>query len=555
MQVTSIKFAAPAGAGVKSVGQVLSKILIKHQQFVSDYSEYPSLVRGGHNTYQVSFSPKPLFAPYHTIDFLFSIAPGHWQQNVPELSDHGLFFSDEELTDPKGLSVPFKDLAIQAGSILSANIVALGVIGYLLNFDQSLSKDVIKAQFTSNSETNLKAFDLGYEFASKNFSNYTKPISAGQNQTDTELTDGNESFAWGFIQGKGDFYAAYPMTPATGVLHLLAEKQKDYPLAVVHPEDEIAAANMATGAAFAGKRSATGTSGGGFALMNEAVSFAAVAELGVVFYLASRPGPATGLPTWTSQGDLLHAIFSGHGEFPLVVLAPGSREESFDFGVQSLNLAAQLQTPIIVVTDKFLAESASSVPDFSKTKVEVVYLENPSTIDSAYKRYTIDTKTGASPVAFPGQPNGQYLANSYEHDEYGFSTEDAKITESMVEKRNKKNTTAKSITPKAEIFGNDQADTLIVSWGSTRGPILESLRILNDPKFAFIQIKTLWPIQENLKKIFDSFKKIIVIENNATGQLTTLLKSQFDFNPDHQILRYDGRPFYPEELVTKLSSL
>ncbi len=554
MQLTTIKFTAPAGAGIKSIGQVLSKILIKHHQFVSDYSEYPSLVRGGHNTYQVSFSPQEIFAPYRNVDLLFSIVPGHWQAHQDELSASGYFFSDEDLkSQDSGYQIPFKQLAIDAGSVLSSNIVALGALAFFLKLDQKISQDVISQQFSQNSQVNLKAFELGYNYAQSNLSHINFPLSPGKNKSDTWLVDGNEAFAWGFIQGKGDFYAAYPMTPATGVLHLLAEKQKEYPLTVVHPEDEIAAANMAAGAAFAGKRSATGTSGGGFALMNEAVSFTAVAELGVVFYLASRPGPATGLPTWTSQGDLLHAVFSGHGEFPLVVLAPGTRQESFEAGYQALNLAAQLQTPVIVVTDKFLAESSSSTPEFSSSKVPIVYLDNPKKVPADFKRYQLATKTGSSPVSFPGQVDGQYLANSYEHDEYGFSTEDPDLTVHMVDKRNKKNKRAQELAPKVEIFGDDQADTLIVGWGSTKGTILESLRLLNNPKLAFIQIKTLWPIDPNLQTLFKPFKKIIVVENNATSQLTTILKSRFNFNPDHQILRYDGRPFFPEQLSTQIN--
>ena len=211
----------------------------------------------------------------------------------------------------------------------------------------------------------------------------------------------NEAYGWGFLKGEGNFYSAYPMTPATGAMHFLAAKSTSIDtLKVVHAEDEIGAANIAAGAAFAGARAATGTSGGGFALMNEAVSYCGISEIGLVFYLVSRPGPATGLPTWTAQGDLLHAIYSGHGEFPKVVMAPGDIQESFDDGVNSLNLAAQLQTPIIVISDKFLAESGASNTDLSKVKVKIETGDIDSKPEVDFKRYQF-TKNGVSPRSIP----------------------------------------------------------------------------------------------------------------------------------------------------------
>jgi 2-oxoglutarate ferredoxin oxidoreductase subunit alpha len=356
----------------------------------------------------------------------------------------------------------------------------------------------------------------------------------------------------GFIKGGGNFYAAYPMTPATGVLHFLAQKQTEYKLTVVHPEDEIAAANLAAGAAFAGAKAATGTSGGGFALMNEAISFCAVAEIGMVYYLVSRPGPATGMPTWTSQGDLLHAVNSGHGEFPLVVLAPGDRQESFEFAVQSLNLAAQLQTPIIVISDKFLGESGSNNIDFSKLSPKIASLKTSPLKDKSFSRYSLKTKTGVSALTIPGTPDGQFLSNSYEHDESGFSTEDGQMAVNMVQKRQLKLKTALSLAPKANFFGNDKAKKLIISWGSTKGPILEALKLINNDKYAFLQLTTLWPINPDLQYIINGFKDTTVIEVSSSGQLATLLKSQFNFSPTRQILKYDGRPFFPEELVNQL---
>jgi 2-oxoglutarate/2-oxoacid ferredoxin oxidoreductase subunit alpha len=265
--------------------------------------------------------------------------------------------------------------------------------------------------------------------------------------------------------------------------------------------------------------------------------------------LVMRPGPATGMPTWTSQGDLLHAVNSGHGEFPLIVMAPGDHKESFEMGKEALNLAAKLQMPVMVISDKFLGEGGKTEVNLEKEKMIIEKGKIIRKVDENYLRYTLKTKTGVSPLSLPGTRNGEFLANSYEHDEEGFATEESKMTEEMTEKRFKKMRTALSMVPKYKLFSK-KSKKLIVSWGSTKGTILEAIESLD---FDFLQIRTVWPIDIKIKDIINKYKKIIVVENNATSQLTTLLKSQFDFNPNKLILKADGRPFFPEELVHELS--
>lgn len=558
-KIITVKIAGPAGLGIKSVGQILSKSLIKHGFSVHDYSEYPSLVRGGHNTYQVTFSKDKVFAPHFNVDVFFAISPGHWQNHESEFSKDTLIFSDEDFSKSnkgKFLNLSLKKLAEEIGSAMSTNIICLGVAAFILDLDVKILKETLTVDFGKNTETNLKAFDLGFKFAKENYSKFQKKLIFPKKKIKIShnFNDGNESFGWGFLKGGGNFYAAYPMTPSTGALHFLAQKQKEFKIKVVHPEDEIASANVTAGAAFAGARAATGTSGGGFALMDETVSFCGVTEIGVVFYVVSRPGPATGLPTWTGQSDLLHIVNSGHGEFPLVVMAPGDHEESFEFSAKALNLAKQLQTPIFVVSDKLLGESSALTSDFSKIKVKIEdgkFISNP---DENFKRYSLKSKDGISPFTVPGVKNGEFLANSYEHDEFGFSTEDSKTTVSMADKRMKKMETALKLGPKPLFFGNDKAKKLIISWGSLKGPIIEALKLMeNKDDYMFLQIRTLWPINPDLKVLIDRFKEKIIIENNQTSQLALILKSQFDFNPTKTILKYDGRPFFPEEIVEKLS--
>lgn len=555
-KVYTIKIAGPAGLGIKSIGQIFSKILIDHGFNLADYSEYPSLVRGGHNTYQISFSKGKVFAPHYSVDLFFSILGGHWQQHRSEFNSKTLIFSDETLNKSdlkKGIfyNLPLKELANEIGSPVVANTISLGVAIYLLGLDFGVCQDIVCSFYKNFANLNYRALESGYKYAANNFSKSKLKIENNFKKTkNSHFYEGNESFGWGFLKGNGNFYSAYPMTPATGTMHFLAAKSVSIDsLKVIHAEDEIGAANIAVGAAFAGARAATGTSGGGFALMNEAVSYCGIAEIGLVFYLVSRPGPATGLPTWTAQGDLLHAIYSGHGEFPKVVLAPGDIDESFQMGYQSLNLAAKLQTPIIVVSDKFLAESGASSPDLSQVKVKIENGDIETKPDISFKRYQF-TKNGISPRTLPGIKNGQFLANSYEHDESGFSTEDAILSEKMFNKRQLKNKLAISITPKANFFGSKEAKKLIISWGSTKGPILEALKEMsNKSEYAFLQIKTLWPINPDLEKIVNAYKEIIVIENNGTNPLVTLLKSQFNFNPTQIISQNNGRPFFPEDII------
>ncbi|MCX6726476.1 MAG: 2-oxoacid:acceptor oxidoreductase family protein [Candidatus Shapirobacteria bacterium] len=520
--VFTVKIAGPAGSGIKSSGLLLSHILVAHGFNIRDYSEYPSLIRGGHNTYQVSFSANELFAPHYDIDVFFSLLPQHWSQHTSEFNQSTLVFGDDA-----PVVLPLKDLAQQIGGHLYVNTLCLGVIAYIFSLNQDTCHQIITQTFGSDTP-NLKAFDLGFDYASKNYAQSKITLIFPQKITNDKIYEGNEAYSWGFIAGGGNFYAAYPMTPSSGAMHFLAGVQEKYKITFIHPEDEIAAASLCAGAVFAGARAATGTSGGGFALMCETVSLCGAANLGVVFYLVSRPGPATGLPTWTSQGDLLFAVNSGHGEFNKIVIAPGDQAESFEFGAESLNLAAKFNIPVIVLSDKFVAESSASLSDLSTKKADIIISQQP----------------------LPGTPGQEYLANSYEHDAAGYAVEDIDtINKNAAVRQQQRQQIIKSL-PSPKLLNNNSSN-LIMSWGSTKSTILETLKLLEN-KYDYLQLTTLWPIDAEIKTILSKYQKIFVIENNATAQLVTLLKSQFDFNPVKIILKSDGRPFFPEELVKEL---
>lgn len=485
--------------GIKSAGLLLAKIVTECGYYFADYSEYPSLVRGGHNTYQITFSNEEVFMVDKVADILISLVKGH--------EDDGINLWPIPLPND-----------------IFANTMAIGSLVYRLGLDKNKALKIIKERFGED-ENNLKAFNDGFGWAEKNSKKINVDVAIG-NENKKMIVDGSEAVAWGLVKGGLDFFAAYPMTPVSGILHFLAKNQEEFKVNVVHPEDEIAVASMATGASIAGGRSAVATSGGGFALMTETVSLNGAMGVGVVYVMGQRPGPATGMPTWTSQGDLLFCVNAGHGEFAKIVLAPGTIEESFEMALIAINLANKYDVPVILLTDKMLCESAQNIKDLTKEEL-IVEKSNKIT---------------------PGQ--GNYLYNSYEHDDDGYSVEDSTPAKLGMEKRLNKLEEIKKDAPKVLLLGGKNANKLIVSWGSTKGAILEALR--GSDEYAYLQIKTVWPIDKEIGKIIDGFETKILIENNATGQLGQLLKSQMNIEFDKKILKYDGRPFFPEELREEL---
>jgi len=503
----TIKIAGPAGMGIKSAGLLLAKIVTNEGYYFADYSEYPSLIRGGHNTYQITISPEEVFMADREADLLAALTPGH------EEDGHNL------------LDIPLATMTAQLGGQIYANTISIGAIAYVLGLNREKAKKIITDYFGKDFK-NPDAFGAGFTWAQKN-SKKIKIDKAKTNEGKETIVDGNEAFGWGLVKGGCNFLAAYPMTPVSGVLHFLAKNQDKFGIRVVHPEDELAVANEATGAAIAGARSAVATSGGGFALMNEAISFGGMVGAGVVYFVGQRPGPATGMPTWTAQGDLLYSVFAGHGEFAKIVLAPGNTEECLEMGRQAMNLANKYDIPVIVLADKILCESSKNVNDPEKEEMII----------------------SKSQKIVPGK--GIYLYNSYEHDEEGFSTEDAETAKKGVEKRlGKIKEILKNEDRVYNFYGQKTARNLIVSWGSTKGAILEAVRDNND--FAYLQIKMLWPLNKEIEKIINSFKTKILIENNATAQLGRLLKSEMKVEFNKTILKYDGRPFFPNELKEEL---
>ena len=505
MDYLSLKIAGPAGMGIKSGGLLISTYFQELGYFFIDYLEYPSLVRGGHNTYQATYSTKPISSVSKYIDIFFSFSPYHWQAHQSEFTSKTLLFKNLPVSD-------------------HPNIFCFGAIVCLSGGDTKLAKSLLKKTYPDCYVRNLIDFNSGFDFIANNYSDFIGKFLSKPNGSLSKnkiIVDGNQAFSHGFYHGGGKFYAAYPMTPSSGALHELAKNQTVWDIKVIHSEDEIAASSMAIGASYTGLPSAVGTSGGGFALMTETVSLSAMAEVGVLFYLVSRPGPATGLPTWTSQADLLFAIFSGHGDFTKAVIAPGNQQQTYDFTQKSLSIVTKLSIPVILLSDKLIAESSTSLPEFTRNSVTKLAVNVPK------------------------------IANSYEHDPDGLSTEDGKVIVKMANLRLDKYSQLKKLVPKPILYKN-KGQNLIISWGSCVGAILQALA-LGLKNYDLLQVTTLWPLDQKIRDITKKYKNLICLENNQFGHLNFLLKT-IGVNSNRLITKYDGRPFFPEDIIKSLKT-
>jgi 2-oxoglutarate ferredoxin oxidoreductase subunit alpha len=379
-------------------------------------------------------------------------------------------------------------------------------------------------------------------------------LPAISNRSRRLMMNGNEAIALGAISAGLRFYSFYPMTPSTSTSLTLAGQARRMGLIVEQAEDEIAAINMAIGASFAGLPSMVGTSGGGFALMVEGVSLAAMTETPVVVVVAQRPGPATGLPTRTEQADLDFVLHAGHGEFPRAIFSPGTVEECFHLTRRALELAERYQGPMFLLTDQFLADSYRAVVPFEVEDLEPVRVGKEAVGPAPYLRFAI-TESGVSPRLFPGMTENLVVADSDEHTADGHITEDLSVRKQMVEKRLRKGEGIQAEVISPEMEGEANPDLLLVSWGSSKGAVQEvaSRMRSNGEKVATLHFSQVWPmVPEQFMSQFESARQVISIEGNASGQLTRLIRRETGFYIKKKVLRYDGLPVTPEYIFREL---
>ncbi|OPX99264.1 MAG: 2-oxoglutarate oxidoreductase subunit KorA [Syntrophorhabdus sp. PtaB.Bin047] len=563
----TIKIGGEAGQGIQTVGDALAKVLSRLGYHVFTSQDYESRIRGGHNFYQIRVSDRPIRAPRRPVDILMAFDRASVTLHQGELTEQGIIVYDplqlkESFSGPQYLDVPFVKLATDTGAKeIVANTVATGAILGMLGFPIDPLFDIIarllKRKDDETREQNRRAATAGYEYAAKNCGRCAftlRPPGAPK-----MLMGGNDAIGLGALAADCRFYSAYPMTPSTGIMLFLSARAKEYGIIVEQAEDEIAAINMALGASFAGVRSMTGTSGGGFALMTEGLSLAAMTETPIVIALAQRPGPATGLPTKTEQADLLFALNAGHGEFPRVIFAPGDPGQAVSLTAKAFDLSQKYQIPVFVMTDQYLADTQWTMDGLSLEYLPMRdWRADAGQVDGAgeYRRHAF-TSTGVSPLAVPGKTRHVVVTDSDEHGEAGHIIEDGETRKQMVEKRLflKMNNIRKEISPPL-FLGPAQPETVLVSWGSTYGVVRETVEGMPEKKMAMLHFSEVFPLPGieafDYLEVLRRAKRTISVEMNATGQFARLLRDETGYSVTDMILRYDGRPFLVEELMEGL---
>jgi 2-oxoglutarate ferredoxin oxidoreductase subunit alpha len=551
----NILIGGEAGQGLVTVGQLLAKSLVRSGYAIVVTQSYESRIRGGHNTFAIRVGAERVMAPKEDVDFLVAFNAETLTLHRDELSPDGLVVLDSAMgiEDKNLLKVPFKELAEDR----FVNVAALGVVGCLLGLDEGLMARAVDDFFGKKkpkmAEENRVALTAAIQWAAKQATS-SRRLPEVRDTPQHLMMNGNEAIAFGAISAGLKFLAFYPMTPSTSIALNLAAQAKKMGLVVEQAEDEIAAINMAIGASFAGAPSMVSTSGGGFALMVEGVSLAAMTETPLVIVVAQRPGPATGLPTRTEQGDLELVLHAGHGEFPRAIFAPGTVEECFHLTRRAFELAERYQGPMFLLTDQFLADSYRAVMPFGAKNLPAVSVGARATGGLSYERFAL-TESGVSPRLLPGTGRHLVVADSDEHTEGGHITEDLSIRIKMVKKRLTKGGWIGSEVIPPEFQGGGKPDLLLLSWGSSKGAVQEAASHLQSKgkQVATLHFSQIWPLlPEQFLEHLERAREVICIEGNAFGQLARLIRRETGFQVKKRILRYDGLPLTPEWVLRKL---
>lgn len=569
-----IRIGGPAGFGIKAAGQTLARVFARAGYRTFDLTEYPSLIKGGHNTYHVRISEDDIFSHVMATDVLVALDAATVGLHIAELTSGGaIVFDPGDVAaadlDLRGrddlclVPVPLTDIVYEVGGIkIMRNVIALGAVLGHMDFPLEGLSESLRSQFAHKppeiAEQNVAAATRGWEAAQAAHCAFPVHLAPRDTPSPALVIDGNEALALGALAAGIGMYAAYPMTPATSVLHVMAKNADAAGVVVKHTEDEIAAINMCIGAAFGGTRAMCATSGGGFSLMVEALGFAGVSESAIVVGLLTRPGPATGLPTWTEQSDLRFAIHASQGEFPRVILAPGDHTEAFEFGWKAFNIADQLQTPVIVLGDSYLSDNRQTVAplDLDAVTVERGDLQTTGEVEN-YERYAV-TASGISPRAVPGVRGAQQIVNSYEHDAHGWASEDPENRIAQNSKRLKKERLARDLVPAPRFYGPADAEVSILLFGTTKMPTLEAMKWLQAEGVSvnMMQITTVWPFPaRDVSAYMERARRTLLIEGNATGQLEGLIREQCLREIGHRLNRTDGRPFSPEQIYSTVQCI
>lgn len=575
----TIRIGGAAGDGVESSGAGFCQALTRAGLYVFGLPDYYSRIRGGHNFYSVRISDHPLYAHDEPVHLLLALTaetlPRHRKALVPGAvvvydSQLDVAPEDLEMEQATAIALPMSEIAQEAaGTTLARNTVALGFAAGITGLDVEPLQTVVRDNFARKGQDvvdgNLRAVRAGYERGQEHAAGYAFELQGQPDAPPRMVLNGTDAFAMGCLAGGCRFVCGYPMTPGSLALHWMAAHAQQYDVTIKHTEDEIAAVNMAVGAAHMGARALVPTSGGGFSLMVEGLGLAGITETPVVIYNAQRPGPATGLPTRNEQADLLFMLHASQGEFPRFLVAPGTHEQAFELGWRAFNMADLYQTPVLVLSDHYLAVAQRTVDvdafDFGSVTIERGELLTEAELDALdepYLRFKI-TPSGVSPRAIPGHPHAVWTSTSNEHDERGAITEEPAMRTAQVNKRARKMTGMAAELNAPVLYGPPEADVTYLCWGSTLGPLREAVDRLNADVTTgdtgnVLHFSELWPFPTKaVHNALDRAHKTVSVEVNSTAQLATLIQANTGRSIDGVLLRYDGRAFTPQSILDELS--
>ncbi len=577
----SIMIGGEAGYGIVSAGEILARAFAKCSLHVAAYSEIPSLIRGGHNTFQICVSTHKAHSLWQALDFLVALDHLTIDLNALNVSPGGsiVYDSDSVTFDQSDLDrddltvmpIPLKTLAKEHGiADLMRNTVALGVCVALANYKCEALEGVLREHFKLKGEkiveANIRSARAGYDYVKEHFPDIRILGLDGQvcGRPHIVMT-GNQAITFGALKAGMTFYSGYPMTPASPILHQLVHLEEDMGIVAKQTEDEISAIMMAIGASAAGARAMTATSGGGFCLMTEALGLAGEAEVPLVVMLGQRTGPATGLATRTEQADLLFAIHASQGEFPRAVLTPGDLNECFTLTYQAFNLADRYQIPVIVMGDRILNEGihcATRLEDegLSVDRGKLLSAEEAQEFveDGHFKRYAI-TNDGISPRILWGGNGLVQTYNGNEHNEFGDTYEGRRNRRGMMGKRMHKMKALTKDMPPPQLHGPRDAEVTLVGWGSTKMPCREALKMLageGHDSVSYLHFPSVWPMDtDRAGAILRKRERLVGVETNFSGQFCDHLASHTGVHIEDRILKYDGRPMTPNYIIQILKGV
>jgi 2-oxoglutarate ferredoxin oxidoreductase subunit alpha len=574
----SVAIGGAAGQGIATPGDILARIFVRRGLHLNAYNAYQSIVRGGHIFLTLRTSDEPVLSFGDKLDVMIPLNQDTMNRHLGLMKAGSavLYNGDKIKADDVAPGVqlcPFsvKELAPNIKGDLVQNTIALAAVLQLIGVEFKILADILSLQFKRKGEAviaeNVGVARSGYEYAAKHFR--PLPFSLPETRKPLAFFEGNQALAMGGAAAGVRFYCAYPMSPSSGVLHWMARHARQLGIMVRQVEDEIGVINMAIGAAHAGCRAMCATSGGGFALMTEGLGAAAMMEIPLVCINVQRAGPATGVPTKTEQGDLWQVMGAGQGDYPRIIVAPTNIADCFKTVPQLFNLADKFQCPGIILSDLLLSEGRSSIDpaelDFSVPieRGAVIGLNGSlPPLNGGYKRYEL-TETGVSPRALPGTPGFEHVVATDDHDEYGVLISDEYTNphkrQAMHEKRMRKMETILPWIDRPQLWGAENAQVTLLGWGSTEGVIREAIQKLASEEGIdanALQIKWIVPLHAAaITSALSNSKKVVIVENNYSGQFARYLRSETGIVADAHIRKYDGEPFMPHHIVDGLKAI